>query len=396
MEDYSSRLLGMTGALHRIHDKIWNPSTASNALEAVEAQLHPWKRLEDQITQTSAIDSIIKREMAATSRIDAFDPASRRIAHGLLDQRPWQPGAMYGSVSFIEQELLRRRRWEELLQPSAIDRAYEAAERASRSVLPDVLEAHRSTTETMAFRLAILQPTPWWQERIHLDAFAKTSAIADALRDSALGVDIEAAMRSFIASPVPELPGLSQHRAFLDAAGLWLPRWPRVRLLSRAEKRDRFKRRLGEYVQPKHVKKARSLVDIYELALRLVIDWVMTQAYGEEWWAERLPLCDCGSLLGKWQKSGESVPILDLADYTQYARIMTHPEHFAAGFAIAFSDREVLERLIKRAGALRARIAHVSEGSARFTQEHLRELRATWVALEEGLILLEPGHDFDY
>jgi hypothetical protein len=176
---------------------------------------------------------------------------------------------------------------------------------------------------------------------------------------------------------------------------LWLPRWPRFRLPTKNEKRIRFRQRLGANGQPKHVRKARSLNDRYELALRFAIDWVMTQAFGEEWWMERLPLCGCRNLLGKWQNSDRSVHILDLADYAHYERIMTYPEHFAAGFADAFPEPEALGRLVKKAGNLRARSFHVSDRSARFTEEDLRELRVTCITLEEGLLQLQPDYDLD-
>jgi hypothetical protein len=387
MEDYASKILGMSGALHRIHDKIWNPSAASSALESIEAQFQTWKRLDERLTHASAIDRMLKRDMAIGTRLDGLDFPGR------MEERAWRSVAMYGSAAFVEQELFRRDRFGALMQRPAWQEALEVADRASRCFLPDALEQHRTFSETLAFGLVQLRTAPWWQEGAHLDAFAQASATADALRGGAVGGGVEAAVKAFTSSPIPALPGLADHRFFLDAAGLWLLRWPRIRLLSRAEKRSRFKRQLGENAEPKHVRRAKSLVHRYELMLRRVIDWVMTEAYGEEWWVERLPECGCKDLLGRWQKEGGNV--LDLADYAHYARIMIHPEHFAAGFYKGFPDQEALTSLIARARKLRGASHHGSEDSVRFRPQDLYDLRATWIALEEGLISLWPDSEMD-
>lgn len=140
-----------------------------------------------------------------------------------------------------------------------------------------------------------------------------------------MGRGFSEAVAAFRQSSLPVLDSLSSYRTFFDGTGLILPRWPKVRLLTKAEKRRRFRDRLRAKAEPPHVKRAKSLVHRYELTLRDILDAVMAEEYGEDWAESRLPLCDCRDLLGKWRKRGGDV--LDHADYVHYARIMAYPEH---------------------------------------------------------------------
>lgn len=115
----------------------------------------------------------------------------------------------------------------------------------------------------------------------------------------------------------------------------------------------------------------------------------MEAAYGEDWPVERLPKCSCNKLLGKKLEDGETV--LDHADFTHYADIMCHKEHFAAVFSEGFEDPVALREMILRLGRLRARSAHART----FTADNLREFTAIWRVIEAGWIELVDGVVFD-
>ena len=132
-----------------------------------------------------------------------------------------------------------------------------------------------------------------------------------------------------------------------------------------------------------------SLVHRYELILREIIDDLMAATYGDDWASARLPECDCKDLLGKWRKRGGDGNVLDHADYAHYARIMTHPDHFAAVFGTGFEDRAQLAELLKGAGKLRSASHH----SRVFTIDDLRTLRTVWRTIEAGLIALTGDYD---
>ena len=74
--------------------------------------------------------------------------------------------------------------------------------------------------------------------------------------------------------------------------------------------------------------------------------------------------------------------MLDHADYTHDARIMSHPEHFEAVFEAGFDDPDALTALLNAAGRLRAASHHART----FTQEDLRDVRLTWRTVETGLL----------
>lgn len=242
-------------------------------------------------------------------------------------------------------------RWREALAlPSIVEEARRAAEFTQGLRLPDVLSAYRSPIEEMTLKLARTQAVELWRDPAYLTAFNQTSALCDLYAESArVTRAICEANRAMVLEPIG-IGSLAEYRGLLDAAGLTLPRWPRVRLLTKAEKRRRFRARLNDNVEPPHVKRAKSLVHRYELTLRDLLDTAMAEAYGEEWPDERLPLCDCRDLLGKWKRRGGAV--LDHADYAHYARIVSHPEHFAAIFHGGFEDADEASELLSKAGRL--------------------------------------------
>jgi hypothetical protein len=162
-----------------------------------------------------------------------------------------------------------------------------------------------------------------------------------------------------------------------------------ARLLTIGEKRRRFSNRLKQNTESIHAKKARTVAQRYELTLRDILDEVMVSEYGEEWAIERLPLCDCKDLLGRWQKRGGEV--LDHADYAHYERIMSYPAHFEAVFEVGFDDLMTLAALIKKAGTLRAALQHFHP----FSPEDLRDLRLIWRTIETGLLALTEDYDFE-
>jgi hypothetical protein len=380
----------------RSAEALWRSSATHVAAEAVRSE---WQRLSDLQTSPvlSALDHVAKQQRHLDLVQATLESPVLRAVREIEEQHAkLRRAADYSATSVVLQhEFERQQHWAALMRPSLVDEAWRTAQWASQYALPDALERYRTDTDILAKRLFTLQASaPWWQETRHLDAFVHASSMADALRHTALDQNIEQAMQAFSASPIPELSTLSQHRAFLDAAGLILPRWPRWRRLSRSEKRSRVGEKLRRYAPPAHVRKAQSLVHRHELALRDAIDWVMTDAFGEEWWIERLPACGCKTLLGRWKKRGGNV--LDHADYAHYALIMCHPEHHAAGFDVGFPDRETLGRLLDDAGALRAASHHPRHETTRFTAEDLRQLRIIWGVIVEGLTFLEPDEDVEF
>lgn len=275
-----------------------------------------------------------------------------------------------------------------LVDQSLLDRALATARFAESFALPSALEAFRTSEESLAFKLLGLPDFSSIDQRPeYLDAFVQVSAVSDALAQSS-GIHSATweAVQSLGLAAMPTFDTLAGYRGFFDAAGLTLPRWPRVRLLTAAEKRRRIKARLKANAEPAHVKKAKSLVHGYERVLREIIDAAMAEAYGEDWPNARLPLCECKDLLGKWRNRGGDV--LDHADYAHYERIMGHPEHFDMLFEVAFDNPEELVALLNRAGRLRAASHHARE----FTPEDLRDLRLTWRTLEAGLVALTDDY----
>lgn len=249
---------------------------------------------------------------------------------------------------FDEQSRMR----EALRLHSYFDEVQRAAEAAQLLHLPDILAPYRPTTDELAQRLSRTFAVDLWREPAYLETFNKASALAHLYDDStSVSRLLTEANRSMLLDPIG-IVSLADYRSLLDAAGLGLPRWPRVRRLSTAERRKRFRERMKENVEPPHVRKAKSLVHQYESVLRQVLTILMEGEYGDDWAEARLEACGCRDLLGRWKKRGGEV--LDHADYAHYERIISNPEHFETVFHQGFDDAETASELIGKAGNLRA------------------------------------------
>jgi hypothetical protein len=273
---------------------------------------------------------------------------------------------------------------------AAIDEARSVAELAQTYNLHASLDPFRTSVEPFASKLLHLQTLDTIRSPAYLDAFMQASTLSDIFVES-IRVDrqLQEATRQFLLEAVPMFSTLNDYGQFLNASGLRLPHWPHVRLLTIGEKRRRFRAKLNNNAEPVHVKKAKTLVERYELTLREILVDVMAREYGEDWAVERLPLCDCKDLLGKWQKRGGEV--LAHADYFHYAQIMSYPEHFEAVFEAGFDDPMTLAVLIEKAGKLRAALHHFHP----FAPEDLRDLRLIGLTIETGLLALTADYDIE-
>ena len=281
------------------------------------------------------------------------------------------------------------------------DAALRSAELANLFRLPGVLDAHRIGTDMFADRLAVAGLTGsvfpgQWKDPGFLSAFGGAAAMASAMSSaSMMDGGIRGMMRSLVSAGIPGNFSLPAYRGVLNAAGLILPRWPVMRLLSPKERAERQAKRLRNYRQPPHIGKAKSLVHQYECYLREVIDELMTDRYGDDWADERLAVCaadptfkgDAKKLLSVWKRDGGNV--LDHADYVHYRMIMTQEDHFSEIFALGFGeDAEVVVDLIGKARKLRAASHHAREN---FTTQDLQDLHVTWKAIALGLEALTVG-----
>lgn len=350
----------------------------------------------NRFAQTVA-DSVLKVSLAAEYQRAALLSAELEQVAGMhAGLKQW---AVYSDVNRLDQfnsvSEIRRAQEENLLQQAmyssaAIDEARRIAELAQTYTLHASLEPFRTSVEPFASKLLHLQTLDVIKSPAYLDAFMQTSTISDIFVES-IRVDrqLQEATRQFSQVAVPTFGTLYDYGQFLNAAGLSLPHWPHVRLLTIGEKRRRFRAMLNSNAEPVHVKKAKSLVHRFELTLREILVDVMTSTYGEGWAEERLPLCDCKKLLGTWRERGGEV--LDHADFAHYEWIMSYPEHFEEVFEAGFDDRATMAALIKKAGNLRAALLHCHP----FTQENLRDLRLIWRTIETGLLALTADYDIE-
>lgn len=343
--------------------------------------------------------SDILETLRRAHEVSSFESMSERLR--LIDREPFEllrkhaelEGKLLREAMFPDQDLVDRFRElsggrseydllrRSMFEPSILEEARKAAELAQTYALPIAMEQYRTPFQALSDKLLHMNGFDLTREPAYLEAFNRTSAISDFIAESTrVTRDLREAALAYSSGALPAFDTLAGYRGFLDAAGLRLPHWPKFRLLSAAEKRRRFRTRLSQKAESAHVKKAKSLVHRYELTLREVLDAVMANAYGEDWAEQRLPLCDCNDLLGRWRKRGGDV--LDHADYAHYARIMSHPEHFSAVFEAGFDDPTTLASLLNDAGRLRAASHHARN----FTAEDLRDLRVTWRTIEAGLL----------
>src|ERR1019366_5532334 len=235
------------------------------------------------------------------------------------------------------------------LSPSIIDQARDMAKLAQSLPLSIALEQFRTPPELLAYKLLNVHDFEFMQQPTYLAAFNHAYAMSDFISQSArIDRALRDATHALTLAGIPNFETLAAYRHFLDAASLTLPRWPRMRLLTAAEKRRQVRTRLKKNAEPPHVRRAKSLVHHYELTLREILDDVMAGAFGEDWAETRLPACGCNDLLRRWRERGGDV--LDYADYAHYAKIMSDPEHFTAVFHVEFDDPETVAALMRKAG----------------------------------------------
>lgn len=170
--------------------------------------------------------------------------------------------------------------------------------------MPDILAAYRLPYEDMTHRFMTVRSPHLLEDSTTLAAFNNASALAQAYdRFSYASRALAEVTRSFDGMATFQ-GSLTDYRNLLDFTGLRLPRWPTVRLLTKAEKRRRLRGRLTLNAEPPQVRRAKSLVHRWERTLREVLDEVMAAAYGEDWPEQRLPDCACRDLLVKWRNRG--------------------------------------------------------------------------------------------
>jgi hypothetical protein len=375
MDDWSKKLLEQHGAVaialkemersnrlaHTVADSVFKASLAAEYQRSV--------LLSTELEQAARMNAMTRYDSVYSdeNRIDRFSTVSDILRAEKAKQLHL---AMYSSA--------------------AIDEARSIGGLAQTYTLHPFLDPFRTPVESFAGKLLHLQTLDTIKPPAYLDAFMQASTVSDIFVES-IRVDrqLQEATRQFSLEAVPTFGSLNDYRLFLDASGLRLPHWPHVRLLTIGEKRRRFRAKLNNNAELVHVKKAKTLVQRYELTLREILVDVMEGKYGEYWAEERLPLCDCKDLLGKWQKRGGE--ILTHADYAHYKRIMSYPEHFEAVFEAGFDDPMALAELIERAGELRAALLHYHP----FAPEDLRDLRLIWRTIETGLLALTADYDIE-
>lgn len=375
MDDRSKKLLVQHGAV-------------AFALKEIEQS--------NRCAQTVA-DSVLKASMAAEYQRSALLSAElEQAARMNAGARYWSVYSdenridRFSTVSDILRAEKTKQRHLAIYSTAAIDEAWHIAELAQTCNLHASLDPYRTSVESFANKLLHLQMLDMIRSPAYLDAFMQASTISDIFVESArVDRQLQEATRQFSQVAVPTFGTLHDYGQFLNAAGLSLPHWPHVRLLTMGEKRRRLRAKLDNNAEPVHVKKAKSLVHRFELTLREILADVMTNAYGEDWAEERLPLCDCKKLLGTWRVRGGEV--LDHADFAHYEWIMSYPEHFEAVFEAGFDDRSAMAALIKKAGNLRATLLHCHP----FAQEDLRDLRLIWRTIETGLLALTADYDIE-
>lgn len=371
MDDWSKKLLEQHGAVTFALKEIeqHNLLTQAAADASLAAEYQRAARLSTELEQAARMNAGLKHWSVYSdeSRIDRFSTVSDILRAQKASQRHQ---AMYSSA--------------------AIEEARRIAELAQSYKLHASLDPYRTSVESFTSKMLHLQSLDVIRSPAYLDAFMQASTISDIFVES-MRVDrhLQEATRQFSLGAVPMFSTLNDYGQFLNAAGLSLPHWPHVRLLTIGEKRRRLRALLNSNAEPVHVKKAKSLVHRFELTLREILVDVMASKYGENWAEERLPLCDYKKLLGTWRERGGEV--LDHADFAHYEWIMSYPEHFEAVFEAGFDDRAAMAALIKKASNLRATLLHCRP----FTQEDSRDLRLVWRTIEKGLLALTADYDIE-
>lgn len=329
-----------------------------------------------ELQRLSAIEAAAQIALSRHSQIDA-------IAQHIVSPRYFADAVFYAKQDWSREVLKGPTVHLQDIVSSLYERANLAALTASQLPLSNVLESYRTRTDDLVLKL-MRTDFGWWSDTRHLATFAQTCAFSNMLAVSPrVSTELYSAKSAILDSELPPLPTLAEHRRFLDAAGLTLPRWPRLLLRDSSERRQRFALRLRENAEAPHERQAKSLVHKYERVLREIIEEAMIATFGDDWAESRLPLCGCNDLLGKWRDGGGSV--LSHADYFHYGRIMCHPEHFESVFSVGFANPDELSDLLKAARKYRATSHHARP----FTPDDLRELRIVWRTIEAGLVALQ-------
>ena len=279
----------------------------------------------------------------------------------------------------------------QLLGTAVFDQAYELAQAAQQYHLDDYLDQFKTSVGPLTDKMLYLNSLESIRSEEHLRSFVQASTVADVLGHShGFGFEAQQALAILSQQTIPQFASVQEYGHVLKAAGIALPRWPRLQLLTIAERRKRLRKLRGVNKGSKHRKEAWTVFDRNEQILREIIDAAMTDHYGEDWPLERLERCGCQRLLSRWMAHGGDV--LDHADFGHYIYIMCDEEHFEAVFSIGFGELEGLKGLLTKAKSLRIPVMHAQS----FTKEDLRDVRTTWKAIEAGLLGLTSEYEVVY
>lgn len=358
----------------------------SEPIRHLEKYLRPVRAIQQQLDRLSDLDRLSKTVAGLSAHAQRIEEylrpirASKDMMRGLVRDSPF---------------------WEQ---------ARRLAEMSSLVQLPATLRPFRADMESLAERLAWLHPpalAAHWTDPAVAAGLANASAFSNILDQTArVDANVIRATEEFRVAGLLGIADTTLARAVLDAGGLHLRPFnelffpsPRILRLppTRGDKRKAL-HNLRKRARPSRAHQtAHRIIGSTEGILRRVIARAMECEYGPEWEQKRLPLCGCGDLLKKAGKRGGMV--LDHADWAHYRMIMCEPEHFAALFAVGFSDTFVLGQALEAVRQERAVVAHYRA----FTPNNLAALRASCRALEDGLMelihplgLADDGDDEDF
>lgn len=368
------RDLAMNGdAMSLRINSLLGDALASTSLPAITEALRMRESFQNRLADLSMFAGIEKtlgmiHDASSIGRAaDQFRlNASRLVQPYRLDFEALKYANVSEKIGLEQSKLL-----ETLAQQVGVDRSHGLLQ------LPDYLESSRLSDITFAERLVEAHRQSWWDEAqiVALNAHTALSSFLD--RTTAVDFGMRAAIDATLATPFPEFSSFRSAGQFLEISGLL--RFPKLRQRSHGEKRGRVKEMLQDNKPPRQVRKAHSLFHTYERSMRIIIADAMEEEYGENWAAERLPVCGCKTLLGRTLQEGETV--LDSADFYHYRLIMCFAEHYERVFTRGFDDVEELEGMLSRLGRLRG----LSHHARTFQPEDLRESATLWRTMEIGL-----------
>ena len=334
----------------------------------------------------AVMDAARAHDSVMGKQLSALDAVGRRMA----PMDPWHGTAVQDYFKASSKNSLASAISEIIGRSASYGNALETAKKLGPLGITGLLEQHRLGASALAEQLVITgQASAALRDPSLFGAFDVMSAANRMLKDAgAFGLEANETLKRLMADPVIGGFGLRDYRVLLDAAGLNLPRWPRFRPVTTAERAARQRKRMAKHKQPLHRTRAQSIVYQHESYLREAIDELLVDEYGDDWAEDRLPRCgqDGRALLGRWRARG-GMP-LDHADYAHYRAIIIQEEHFERIFCVAFSDPGAAENLIDRARTLRAASHHPVHS---FSREDLRELRLTWSAIKAAFLEFQSG-----